>query len=169
MAKAKVWTLADVQAMCIEEDDCWIWKGAIRPDGQPFGWMNGRVRLIRQWVYLTTKRIEKQPGMRVFGGCGKYGCVAAGCSEYVSYADSTRRMKRDKARDMLVQRQRNIDRGNAILNMEKAREIRRSDLPQRKLAEIYGVSQSAIRRIKANELWAEQVANSSVFNWRPAA
>lgn len=59
--------------------------------------------------------------------------------------------------------------GFAKIDMEKAREIRASSEHWTVLAERYGLGEDAIYKIRANKSWIEQVANASVFTWRPAA
>lgn len=58
-------------------------------------------------------------------------------------------------------------RSRALLDMEKAKEIRYSNERRQDLAKRYGVSLATVQAIKAGRLWKEHAANSSVFNFRP--
>lgn len=58
-------------------------------------------------------------------------------------------------------------RSRAVLDMQKAREIRYSDERREDLAARYGVSLATVQAIKSGRLWKEHAANSSVFNFRP--
>jgi hypothetical protein len=167
--KPKVWTTETVRSRVIEEGNCWIWQHGLNSAGYPMASIHGRVSLVGAWLYFHLNGGEPDRKHFITTKCRNKLCVSPLCLQRESRSDVNRRRKMNPAKKYAMYRDQSFKNGFAKIDMEKAREIRASSDHWTVIAEKYGLKQDAIYKIRANKSWIEQVANSSVFNWRPAA
>ena len=115
------------------ETPCWIWNLYVNANGYGQVCRNGRTLKAHRWVYedLVGEIGEQQ----VDHLCKERSCVNPDHMELVDNAENTRRGNRAK------------------LTHEQAEAIKKSSLSTKDLTEIYGVSKSAIKRIRAGTAW----------------
>lgn len=143
--------LRQIKARCIEEGDCWLWKGGKNSRGQPkVGRRSGR-RLVWELV-----KGPVPPEARMGVSCG--------CPSCLNPKHLTVRTRAEVTAEVLarpsVKRKRSASGARAMkarakLDFEKARYIRESDKTQTQLARELGVSQPLISRVRLYQGWVE--------------
>lgn len=164
-----VWTVKMVHDRIKEEGDCWIWQLGVSSRGYPQARIDRKASLVGAWLYHHLNSTAPDRRHVVKTKCGNRLFVSPKCLVRVSRSESVAAASRNAVKVTLALRARAIREGWAKLDMEKARAIRASNESAAALAEVYGVSRDAIYKIRRGTNWAESAANSSVFNWRPAA
>lgn len=136
---------------------CWIWKGTKNTMGY------GRFRVVPQGRSVAAHRMMYQltkgpipDGMCVLHRCDNPSCVNPACLEVGTSAKNSRQMV-ERGRSAKGSRH-----GSAVLTREIVRQIRHlSDnglKSQRRMAEIFGVSQRAIGFVCRRETWTHVYA-----------
>lgn len=146
----RFWCYVDVG----DENSCWNWIGCADEDGYGVFWVGGKKRM---------KRAHRVSFELYFGAipAGMFVCHRCDNSACVNPAHLFLGTHRDNMRDM-VQRgrsyhpecfvgHRGIEHPGAKLNSEQLELIRTSNLIQSELAELFGVSQQTISRVKRHE------------------
>ncbi len=155
--------LERILSRCVQQADCWIWQGCVQWCGTgPSMRIKGKTRNVRQFV-------AEELGLDVKGkyavvGCRHPLCVSPHCVEVVTRAEL---QKRTAERITVAQRMARSEKATKIctprvakLNEQQVAEIRSSELSGRELAKIYGVTQSAIWRIKRGDTWKPSLKNN---------
>jgi hypothetical protein len=150
-------TMQKIHARCIECGDCWLWQGA-GADKVPLVRSPGRGPLVPvRRVVLELRGITVGNRLAI-PSCGNPQCVAPGHAKAATRAQLNQ-MTTDRLRyQQRASRNAKISqkaRARASLDEAKVAEIRASDLPQRALAAIYGVSQSTIGEAKNGANWKD--------------
>lgn len=139
---------------------CWLWYGSL------FG-SNGYGRLQVKSKSMAAHRYaweshkgEIPPGMLVLHKCDNPGCVNPdhlflgthqdNSDDKVSKGRHSRGVKHSSAK---VNPARGEAVGRAKLKYTQVQKIQASLLPQRKLAQMYGVTQATISQIKTGKTW----------------
>lgn len=137
---------------------CWIWTaGLVSGCGYGFFRFGGGTKAHRaSWVIAKG---EIPVGLCVCHKCDNRLCVNPDHLFLGTYADNNRdRQKKGRTaiqsfiRDKTI-RARGEAHGKTTLSDEQVRNIRASRIPQRTLAEIYGVSQVTISKIRLRKTW----------------
>jgi hypothetical protein len=167
-------TIEDLRIRCRLDDEtgCWHW-GMAMVQGNPkvhFVLDGRRLSTRGRKAALLLAGKEIKPGHVVFAtrSCKSDDCVnpaharSADRANHGSYLKATGKAispaKTAAARKTVLAKL-------AKITMEDARAIRNSRDPQAKLAEKYGIAQSAIWSIKNNRAWRELAPQASVFAW----
>lgn len=116
---------------------CWVWQLSTAGKGYGFKWHEGRKTYAHR-VYYEKHRGPIPEGLYIDHLCRVHACVNPDHLEPVTVAVNAARGLQPK------------------LNIEAAREIRRSSLPTRDLAARYGVGPNAIRRARRGVTWREE-------------
>jgi hypothetical protein len=151
-------TIESLKARTIEEGDCWLWQGYIvNSTPQVIGYPDGKKKMVsvrRMLRELVTG--QKQPDGHFGNTCGNHQCVNPDHAIWRGQDAHMRAMAKTRTVSTVTAhklRQHRINAGFAKLDESKAQEIRMSSEPAPVLAERFGVSKSAISRIRRNEVW----------------
>ncbi len=155
--------LAKILARCQRCPSCetdWLWVGnhhdeiwhaTIQSDGVRYN--------VRRTVHAAHSKAPLAPGNVLTTRCECQNCLNPGLIAVQTKGDVVRRQT---ALGLLhhAQHRAAIDRARrekrqTKLDMTKAREIRASEDSLDELAEQYGVSREAVRRVRANQNWRE--------------
>lgn len=160
-----VYTLDSIQARCEVDTEggskyaCWVWTGRIH-EGVPYGWHGGSLGSMRKVAFSLHHGREVAHGHVV-----KTTCECGACLNPFHLKEISRRelLRENHLKEPAIRRSARLTaaavaRGNAVLNLEKAREIRASCEPARVFAERFGVSESHINRVRRGESWKEYSA-----------
>lgn len=180
MSTVGIRTLADLQRRCRMDEDsgCWLWPGHCNRDGSArvcYALEDGkRVDALGRRAALILGGTLPESGHYAFPtlDCEHANCVSPDHSRFGTRKDFGGFLRAKGSLRGLpkkVRACRENGRKVAKLTMEKAREIRALDMPDEVIAQRYGVSRSTVQAVRGGRLWREGAANSSVFNWRPAA
>lgn len=127
----------------LPDGGCWKWTGAKRPDGYGIVIHNRAWARAHRISWMLRHGKLPDAGVLLCHTCDNRLCVNPDHLFEGTPADN--------ARDAVAKRRFafNERHGNARLTPDEVRDIRRSALPQSKLAKKYRVNQSHISRIKA--------------------
>jgi hypothetical protein len=140
---------------------CWLWLGA---EQGSYGYgrikVNGKAMPAHKYSYQ--RFVGQVPdGMLVCHRCDNPACVNPyhlfiGTSQDNS-DDKVRKNRQAKGNELAKAQYKNRPKGeingNSKLTKDQVNQIRSIDAPQRKLANIFGVSQALISKIKRKEMW----------------
>lgn len=176
MKPVAVSSLADIRARCIEIGDCWEWQGAVGGNGVPCVCLptaypklpdsrSARVTVAAlAWEAHTGKPAQ---GKVVWRTCCNQLCV----NPKHLLTGTRAQMSADLVGQGVYRRKpstiaaiTNAKRKVAKLTIEKAREIRCSELSDAEIAPIYGIHRSLVLRIRRGEAWRETVGPASIFS-----
>jgi len=163
--------LKKVYGNCIPdvESNCMIWTGAVQPcGGSPAIKSNGAGTSLRRLVLSIAKGKAIEPSLMATYSCSSPQCVRLEHMKLVSRKEIQRRTDSQfNAFQRLNKSQKLMEkaRARAKLSPEIAQEIRNSQMSQRQIAKLYGVSQSTVNSIKTGKTWVDR---SNPF-WRMAA
>lgn len=128
---------------------CWIWEGTIaEKTGYGQISVNSKTTSAHRASFVAHKG-EIRDGLHVCHTCDVRCCV----NPDHLFLGTRQENQADMARKM-----RSVfgsKNGRAKVTREQITEIRNSSLSQRKLALIYGVSQSQMQRIKSHQCWVK--------------
>jgi hypothetical protein len=137
-----------------EDADCLIWTGRLsKSSGHPkYG-----DKVVRRVVWQA-KHGPLKPGQLVTVTCGNPKCL-----EHLAITNKSEIAKKTNAdpRVKAIKRIKSValSRAKAKLDMQKAREIRASDLNNHEQAAIYGITHSMVSKIRTGKAWVEQHSN----------
>ncbi len=176
-----VTTIERLQLRCYCDPDtkCWHWRRSFSTGtagtNTPITYLPHLKRIVSAFraAVLLTKGYDSIPrGHFVWPKCHSRDCVNPAHLDTGTQAALGKRITKMGWRKDDPKRRATLTksaRDRSTLDLQKAADIRASDLTCGQLGAIYGVSASSISRIRRNESWhSEAVRNSSVFNWRPA-
>lgn len=145
----------DILSRCLRDDDgCLIWQGAINSDGYGSLRIDQKSLKAHRWVAGLIYG-PRDSSHVVMHSCDKPACVNPDHLSYGTQADNIADMI-SKGRGFVPL---NIGdtHSQAILNSEKVREIRRllstTNLKQREIGAMFGVTQVTISDINRNRRW----------------
>lgn len=154
MKKKTKQTLESIKKRTVEIGDCWEWQGYMA-NGVPYVSHEGKMISVRRLITILSGATLRD-GYYV-PKCGNAKCV---CPDHITFrheklhmAISGKKSAYSVARAAKIQA---FKREHASkLDVMKVMDIRASDLPNRKLAEIYGVNRSVIWRVKTGRAWID--------------
>lgn len=176
-------TVADLRDRCrIKECGCWEWAYSCSSNGRPSvsmlvdgkrSNMNGR----RAAITLANGKVPPKQYLAIATkGCENKLCVNPDHCRLARIGEMRKEMARNATAAMRAawtKNGRNQGHRLAKLTIEQVQAIKNSDKSAKELAAEYGISVSNMHRIRAGKAWRDAgsglAANSSVFNWRPAA
>lgn len=167
--------LDEIKDRCVidSETGCWHWRGAMSSDhvGRqiPMVWHAGRSTSAMRVVFELARR-KLKPGESPWRSCRCRDCLAPEHLRAGTKADwgawrkqnGFAKLSPDARAANILSKRRIADIGGA----EKAAAIRASDKSGAELARQYGISKTAVSRIRRGTSWAETVPQASVFTWR---
>lgn len=131
-------------------DGCWCWKGGTDVKGYGVFWYSGKTTFAHRVSLLLHNRIKQfNSEKHVLHSCRNTGCVNPDHLREGTREENSA----DKVKDGTSLRGERCHFSK--LNWIKVSEIRKSELPVKKLAALYGVSQSAIRSVMKGKSWKE--------------
>jgi hypothetical protein len=141
----KFWKNVDVRG----PNDCWLWMGAMRPNGYGLFHFGGRGKYIRahRAAYSLTHPRADIRGLSVCHVCDNPRCVNPRHLWLGSHQQNMRDMAR-KGRAASGEAH-----GRAKLTLRQAQAIRRDKRQTCRVASEYGVSDSTVRRIRCGSHW----------------
>ena len=154
------YTLATAKARCVidpcDEDSCWSWTGRLS-SGIPYAWHNGSLVSMRKVVYELHFGRPVRDGYAVRMSCECGECLNP---RHMKEQARGKLLRENAAKEPLIRKRARlaaaaIARGEAVLDMERAREIRASAEPSKVLAERYGVTVTTINRIRRGQSWRD--------------
>lgn len=145
-AEDRFWSYVDKRG----PDDCWEWKANRSPSGYgKFMWRRGRTQMASRVAYHFSKG---DPGtLFVCHSCDNPPCCNPAHLWLGTHQDNMDDMDRKGRRKVSIRR--GADNNNTKLNEKIVREIRQSSLPQKDLAQRYGVTTTAIYLIRKRQNW----------------
>jgi hypothetical protein len=160
-------TADQLLARCEPYGDCLLWTGGLaNKGGTPRIYENKKPISVRRVIY-EARHGEIRNGYKIVPCCGERLCLEP---DHLR-ARSVAQLLADHNRctggltpshvAALTARARN--RSSNKMTLERAREIRASTEPSRKLADKHGVCRALICRIKRGECWAETTRGASIF------
>lgn len=165
--------LERIRERCVmdSETGCWHWRGAMNSDARsgriPVIWHDGRSQSGLRAVFELSGR---RPARMVWRTCGCDDCLSPHHLLTGSRADWGRWRVRTGASaptpEWCAQNKR-ASKSRAVLSDAAASIIRTSDKSGVALAEEFGVSKTAISRVRRGQTWTGTVQGASVFGWRP--
>lgn len=135
------WDRVDVRG----KDDCWEWKLAKSWKGYGRVSMNGLILKAHRVAFSLYNDIPD--GMHVLHKCDNRAC----CNPRHLFLGTNADNMRDKKQKGRAAKGENHHK--SVLTKPIVRFIKQSCLPQRRLADIFGVSQSNISSIKTGKSW----------------
>lgn len=157
--------LEQIYARCTEVGDCLEWGGSIRK-GKNLPVYGKDQTSVRRMVVEQSRGGPIPTALHPVPKCRNPRCVRDEhlvLNTKVQILSTTRKagkLQVASAAKLAVRRAR----PDVKLSMDAARDIRRSVLPSRTLAEQYGVTMAMVTRIRRNEAWRESVQGASVFS-----
>jgi hypothetical protein len=155
--------LVKIKARCTTCPDCeepWLWMG----NHQAEMWhatieVQGLRYSVRRTVFAATSTKPLRADYVLATRCENQACL----NPALLFGRTKGDVVRHQVAEGLIhhaQHRAAINRarrahGATKLDMEKAREIRASDAPTAAVAELYGVSEQLIRRVRSNRNWRE--------------
>ena len=155
-------TLQHIKDRTEEVGECWIWQQGLT-NGYPSMKVKGcGCKLVRRIAVALDGR-QASPRQPVTVTCNEPLCVnpahlKPSSNQAVAKKAGAAGAFSTKARCAKIAAAKRAS-GSAMLNMEKAREIRSSEESGPKLAERYGVNVSLIKSIRAGRVWKEYSKN----------
>lgn len=140
------------EAIAKQENGCWRWLKAVQPDGYGRFWINGKSVPSHRasWEFY---RGEIPHGVLVLHRCDYRTCVNPDHLFLGNHKDNTQDMMA-KGRDFKCRQSRRGTNSNfAKITAAQALEIFHAAGTQSKIAEHFGISQSAVSRIKLRTSW----------------
>ena len=130
-----------------DEDGCWYWQGSISGRGYGGLSVDGKWRRAHRVAWTLANNMPIPDGLHVMHSCDNPSCVNP---EHLSVGTHD-----DNMQDMVKKGRARSGEGhcNSKLSEEQVLEIRRSTLSGRRLALIYGVSNSTIGKIRRRSIW----------------
>ena len=168
-------SLNDLMERCFVDPDtgCWHWRLA-KDKGEPRVWLPEFRQVFtgrKAAVILSGRQIGK--GQLAWGTCRSRDCVFP---QHIRVGTRAEMGAWQAKRGVLKHNPKTSAaaaanaRKASKLSPDAVRAIRASNLPQKELAEMYGVHFSTISKVVLDRSWADAAApNTSVFSWRPAA
>lgn len=137
-----------IRHKCVEEGDCLLWQGAMSSGYSPTMRIDGTHINIRQAIYRESGR-EIPKGKGVVCRLGVRRCVAEEHLKTVNRGSKpgTKWTPAQRARMAVTSQAR------SSLDWEKVNEIRASEMPSERIAEMYGVADRTIRAIRSGKTW----------------
>lgn len=172
-------SLKDIKDRCHIEfaGDCWQWRAAFsRGDGGrlgvPVAWSpkHRRVMSVLRMV-LEFKGQTLARNQMVWRECRCDDCVNPAClnigtrKDWGEWTRQSEILKGDPLASFRNRKAR-VDSGRAVLSMEIAAWIRESSQKGYELADMLGVSNTAISRVRTGKAWAATLPGASVFGPR---
>lgn len=150
-------TLQSIRENCVECGDCWEWQGYASEHGIP---KINAVRAGKRNVFSGRRVVMEYANGKplprnvlITTNCGNPRCLNPA---HLIKTDSAEVARKINAR-IDVRLKKSARSGRPIkLDAQKVAEIRSSDLKNRELATLYGVSKSSISRTRNNRTWAVQ-------------
>lgn len=160
-------TPQELLARCEPYGDCLLWTGGLANEGgTPRIYEKKKPISVRRVIYESTNG-EIRNGYKIAPCCGERLCLAPDHLKARSVSqllgDHARRTGGLRPSHVAALTARARNRSNNKMDMERARQIRASTEPSRKLAEQHGVCRALICRIKRGECWAETTRGASIF------
>ena len=139
-------------ARTVEDGDCLIWTARLSHSAGHPKWKNFSVRRLL-W---EAQRGPLKASQLVTVTCGNPKCLAhLAITNKAEIARKTNADPRVKAIKRI--KSSAIARKTAKLSIEKAREIRNSELTGKALAVVYGVSEDLISKVRHHKAWPEPI------------
>lgn len=153
--------LAAIRTRTVEEGDCLLWEGAVTRGTKsrrplPALWVDGRAQSLRRLAYVAYGK-ELFAHWRVSPECGNDLCL---CEEHLKRKTHAESLMGHSKSPIARERITLARRARALLDWNKVREIRGSDLPVSELAEQMGVHPDTISCVRTYATWRE----SGVFS-----
>lgn len=158
---------------CDTDGDCLLWRNGVNGQGYPQANINGKVVLVRRYVYtcLCGKKLGKYEPLASL--CDNKLCVSPDCIRKTTHTEVLRRAykhgKRNTAMEYAARLRRASEDGMCKLSWEKVQQIRElspthsdSELGRR-----YGVHHKTIGSIRKGKSWRMVTKGSTAFTWRP--
>ena len=147
---ARFWSKVDVGGV----DECWPWLGAKHSAAFPYGSFNLQGKTVTAHQ-VAAFLIHGEPPLNKGHSC--HTCDNPPCCNglhlfWGGNKDNAIDAKR-KGRTGLQRHPENISHGE-ILTVEQVIQIKALDLPQVRIAELYGVHFSTVNKIKTGKNWA---------------
>jgi hypothetical protein len=171
---ARIKTLTTLRARCrrsepADPDCCWIWKGAVRPNGHAAIWIvhpeTGREMVVggAHAVAILTGKVVPKPG-RTWTTCGDPLCCHPRHAQAGTYAEWGA-WKKESGQWPRTQRMRvaAVARGRALskIDLDIARAMRESPLPPLQEAKVWSqklgtrISHDVVCDVRAGRRWPE--------------
>lgn len=150
-------TLDDIKDRTVEEGDCWVWRGSTTGQGYPTMKPPGCGCSMVRRVAIELTGVNLKPRQPVVTTCGERLCVnpahlKPSTTAAVAKAAAARGAFSTPLRGARIAAAK---REKGKLSMDIARDIRVSTDSSRALAELYGVHQSLISRVRAGISWRD--------------
>lgn len=154
------------------EGDCLIWQNCLR-DGVPvFSAPDGKTYNVRRWgMEQTGRRLGR---LLACSSCADRLCIAPGHWRSLTRLQLQQRTASlggfDRPDGHAAKAKAN--RARATISMETARAIRAAHaqgVTQAEIGRLFDMQKGTVWKVVRHKIAKEQVANSSVFSWRPAA
>jgi hypothetical protein len=160
--------------------ECEEWQGAMRrtfpmmstPAGYAYPDVKQSYVSVRVWLWAQEAGARPDDGLMIRMKCRNDRCCKL---DHMVLMTPTQSVKESAKRGQLATPKalaawtRGARKKATKLNLDIARQIRNSDASSTDEAKKWGVSPQAVRQVRNGEIWRENAANSSVFNWRGAA
>lgn len=151
-------TLEDIHANCIEEGECWLWRGALSHGTTPTMRITGtrRQASVRRMV-LELQGIDVE-GRKAFPICGNDACVSPACVKPMTNSEMLSRVAERSGYPQNIARNSKIAAGkrkHSAITPELVDEIRSSPETGRGIARRLGLNQSTVQAIRAHDSWRD--------------
>jgi hypothetical protein len=128
------------------ETSCWIYQGAIQPEG--YGWASYRGKAnVAHRIYYEAARGSIPAGMELHHRCRQRACVRPDHLEAVTPLENTRHSQPFRTGFWNRTRRRLTD--------QQVADVRASPLSQKALAVVFGVNPNAIGQIRRRETYKD--------------
>lgn len=157
--------IPSIHAHCNEVGDCLEWTGGVLKPSKPVGYINGERVMLRRFVWqLSHPGVSLGDARVVRMTCQNDLCLNPA---HMLAITRTRSIELNKDKVFNNARVRNITKTArakfALLDADKAREIRESNDGLEVLAARHGVSVCLIREVQAHRRWKEETLPGNFF------
>lgn len=148
--------LEQIKENCTMDCGCWLWNGGIKNNRVPYIIVDQKFVSTRRYVAKLAKvRLGKKLASTT---CGDRRCVCPDHIKPMTQSDLQKRKSQQTKHQAAISRRLKLrSTKNAVLNIDKAREIRAQQgiKSNAELSKEYGVSKSQIYRVLRNAVWIE--------------
>lgn len=158
---------------CVEVGDCLHWAQGTNNQGYPQANVDGKVVMMRRYVYAHIMGNELASRQPLSTRCGHKLCLSPVCLYATTMGavlkKAYRQGKRSTQREYIARLRRAQKEGMAKLTFDQVDQIRNlpADISHEQAGRMFGVGPKAVSSIRRGLTWREYAPASSVFAWRP--
>lgn len=150
----KVHTIDSLLARADEYGECHLWTGYLG-NGVPMVYSRGKMVSVRRLMMVIQGHEDKDGFYGV-----KCDCPTCVNPDHIQYRSQTQHLRKMNSKEFTLERKLRMTlsrraRPDMILTLDKVREIRAAEGSTREIGERYGISKSAVSKIRRGAYWPD--------------